>query len=302
MKKETLLLTGSSGFLGHNIMPLLSERYDVTSCGLDESDDVCVDLSTTMPDFDRRFDIVVHAAGRAHIDPKTRSQRQAFFDVNYKGTINLCRALAKGKLPRALIFISTVAVYGVESGCMITEDWLLNGTSPYAASNIQAERFLAQWCSRRGVTLTILRPALMAGPDAPGNLGAMVHGIQRGYYANIAGGRARKSMLMASDIADLVPLVADKGGIYNVCDSYHPSYNELAHVIARQCGRKHVISIPTWLAKPLAFIGDYFLRGRLMSSDRYRKLTNTLTFSNERACSQLGWQPSDVLTSYNVKK
>lgn len=301
MTRETMLLTGGSGFLGRNILPALRERYAVTTCGLDASDDVCHDLSLSAPKFSHRFDVVVHAAGRAHLNPKTHSQRQAFFDVNYQGTINLCRALAKTGIPRSFIFISTVAVYGVESGTDISEDWLLNGTTPYAVSNIQAEQFLTAWCKDRNITLTILRPALMAGADAPGNLGDMVKGIRHGLYANINGGNARKSMLMASDIADLIPLVVDKGGIYNVCDDHHPSYAELSSLIAKQCGRRHVLNIPRWLARFLVA----FCRltgGRPLSVDRYRKLTKTMTFSNKRAKNELGWKPSDVLSNYKINK
>lgn len=38
---------------------------------------------------------------------------------------------------------------------------------------------------------------------------------------------------MAEDIANLVPLVAEKGGIYNVCDDYNPSFGELEIIIAK---------------------------------------------------------------------
>lgn len=32
------------------------------------------------------------------------------------------------------------------------------------------------------VKLSILRPSLIAGPNPPGNLGAMIHGIENGKY------------------------------------------------------------------------------------------------------------------------
>lgn len=55
--------------------------------------------------------------------------------------------------------------------------------------------------------LGILRPSLLAGKNAPGNLGDMVNGINKGLYMNIAGGKVVKSILMAEDIAILLPLV-----------------------------------------------------------------------------------------------
>ena len=46
--------------------------------------------------------------------------------------MNLCKALEKAGIPKALVFISTVAVYGCEYGDLITEEYPLDGTTPYA--------------------------------------------------------------------------------------------------------------------------------------------------------------------------
>lgn len=118
-----------------------------------------------------------------------------------------------------IVFISTVAVYGCEYGELITENHPLNGDTPYAKSKIMAEKYLIKWSKEQNVTLSILRPSLLAGKDAPGNLGAMVNGIKKGYYMNIAGGKVVKSILMAEDIANILPALVKKGGIYNVCDT-----------------------------------------------------------------------------------
>ena len=56
----------------------------------------------------------------------------------------------------------------------------------------------------------------------------MVNGIKKGYYMNIAGGKVVKSILMAEDIANILPALVKKGGIYNVCDTRQPSFGELS--------------------------------------------------------------------------
>lgn len=99
--------------------------------------------------------------------------------MNLRGTIHLCDALEVVGMPKVLIFISTVAVYGCEFGELVTEKHPLDGTTPYAKSKIQAEEYLTEWCERHHVTLGILRPSLLAGKDAPGNLGAMVNGVKK---------------------------------------------------------------------------------------------------------------------------
>ena len=226
-----LLFTGASGFLGNNVRPLLEGMYDVTTVGLLPQDDYIVNIAKEIPDLRVRYDIVLHAAGKAHSVPKTEAEKQVFFDVNLQGTKNLCTALEKKGIPRAFIFISTVAVYGCDFGENITEEHSLEGVTPYAMSKRLAEEFLQKWCYEHNVTLGIIRPSLIVGPNPPGNLGAMIHGIRSGRYLSIAGSRTRKSVLMVQDIARLVPLLVEKGGIYNVCDSYQPTFRELEAVI-----------------------------------------------------------------------
>ena len=75
---------------------------------------------------------MLHACGKAHVVPKTEAEKQLFFDINYIGTIHLCNALEKVGTPKALVFISTVAVYGCEFGELITEEHSLDGDTPYA--------------------------------------------------------------------------------------------------------------------------------------------------------------------------
>ena len=186
---EKLLFTGGTGFLGKNTRPILDNLYEVITCGIMPDDMIKANLAKEVPELDQYYDVVLHACGKAHVVPKTEAEKQAFFDVNYMGTVHLCNALEKVGAPKALIFISTVAVYGCEFGELITEEHPLEGYTPYAKSKIMAEEYLNNWCKKHNVVLGILRPSLLAGKGAPGNLGAMVNGVRKGFYMNIAGGK-----------------------------------------------------------------------------------------------------------------
>ena len=297
---EKLLFTGGTGFLGKNVRPLLARQYEVTTCGITPDDMIKANLAKDVPILPERYDVVLHACGKAHVIPRTEEEKQAFYDVNYIGTIHLCKALENVGVPKALIFISTVAVYGCDFGDMITEEHPLEGTSPYAESKIMAEKYLMEWCDSHHVTLGILRPSLLAGKNAPGNLGAMVNGIKKGYYMNIAGGKVVKSILMAEDIARLVPLVVEKGGIYNVCDTRQPSFGEISMSVARQLGKGKPLNLPYWLAWCLAKVGDLLGSKSPINSYKVEKMTKSLTFSNEKARRELGWEPLDVLENYKI--
>ncbi len=297
---EKLLFTGGTGFLGSIVKPLLDKKYEVTTIGITDRDEIRANFVSDVPTLPCKYDIVLHAAGKAHVYPKTEAEKQAFYDVNYTGTIHLCEALEKIGVPRAFIFISTMNVYGNEPGNMDSEDSRpLVGDSPYSDSKIKAEEYLKKWCDKNNVALGVLRPALLAGPNAPGNLGAMVNGIKTGKYLSIAGGKAKKSLLMAADIANLVPLVADKGGIYNVCDDYNPSFGELETCIAKQLGKHKPLSIPYWMAKCLALVGDIF-ESFPINSSKLEKIVTSDTWSNEKAKKELGWQPLSVLDNYKI--
>lgn len=295
-----LLFTGASGFLGYNIRPLLEKDYDVHTIGLTDDDDIKFNIAKEVPPINTQYDVVLHAAGKAHVVPRTEAEKQVFYDVNYQGTVNLCKALENAGIPRAFVFISSVAVYGCEFGELITEEHPLEGNSPYAESKIMAEKYLAEWCSKNHVVLSILRPSLLAGKNAPGNLGAMVNGIKKGFYMNIAGGKVVKSILMADDIARLIPKISEKGGVYNVCDTRQPSFGEISMSVAKQLGKGKPLNIPYWMAWCMAKVGDLLGNKAPINSYKLEKMTKSLTFSNEKARKELGWEPLDVLDNYRI--
>lgn len=297
---EKLLFTGGTGFLGKNVMPVLKEKYEVTTCGITKNDMIKANFVTDIPELPEKYDIVLHACGKAHVVPKTEAEKKAFFDVNFTGTKHLCEALEKVGIPKAIVFISTVAVYGCEFGDLITEEHPLEGNTPYAKSKIMAEEYLTEWCKKNNVVLGILRPSLLAGKDAPGNLGAMVNGVRKGFYMNIAGGKVIKSILMAEDIARILPSLVEKGGTYNVCDTRQPSFGELSISVAKQLGKGKPMNIPYWMAWCMAKVGDLLGSKAPINSYKLEKMTKSLTFSNEKARKELGWEPLDVLDNYKI--
>ncbi|MBV5342706.1 NAD(P)-dependent oxidoreductase, partial [bacterium] len=82
----------------------------------------------------------------------------------------------------------------------------------------------------------------------------------------------RKSVLMVQDIANLIPLVANRGGVYNICDSNHPSFSELESVICKQLNKSGVMSIPLFLANVIAKIGDLLGSRAPINSDKLSKI------------------------------
>lgn len=291
------LLTGASGFLGSIINHYLaSQNIDIVGLDLFGSPRT-VDISQPFSLKNiQEIDVVVHAAGKAHTFPRTKAEEDIFYHVNFEGTKNLCDALDQLAVkPSAFIFISSVAVYGVHAGSMISESHPLSGASPYSKSKILAENYLVEWANRRGIKLGIMRLPLVAGPNPPGNLGAMINGIKSGRYLSIGKANSSKSIVWQEDIAVIIPALAEIGGTYNLTDGYHPSFKELELVISKALNKKSPIRIPKLLADVLGRFGDLLGEFAPVNSDKVRKITSTLTFDDSKARQFLNWKSSAVL-------
>ncbi|WP_281228048.1 NAD-dependent epimerase/dehydratase family protein [Flavobacterium aquiphilum] len=288
-----VLITGVNGFLGKLILKELVDGYNVF--GLSRSSgNYKVSLENEIPIFNKKFGLVVHTAGKAHFIPKTEVERNEFHNVNVIGTLNLLRGLENSGVPKQFVFISSVSVYGQEFGNNIDEKFPVVAKDPYGSSKIEAEEIVIKWCSIHNIVCTILRLPLLVGENPPGNLGAMLKAIDKGFYFNIAGGKARKSMVLAEDVAAFIPKVAAVGGTYNLTDGVHPDFNELSTIISERKNKKTPFNLPLSIAKLMGYVGDLLGNKAPINSMKLKKITSDLTFDDSKA-RELGWDPQSVL-------
>lgn len=294
-----ILLTGASGFLGKTIKRVLQEHKMYTLAR--SKADIIVNLKKDLPNLPA-VDLILHVAGKAHYFPKTTKQEKEFYEVNVNGTKNFLLGIENSpSLPNSFIFISSVAVYGLEFGNLIGEETNLIAKDAYGKSKIQAENLVRNWCLKNNITCTILRLPLLAGSNPPGNLASMIKGISKGFYFNIAGGKAQKSIVLAEDVAKIIPVVANIGGIYNLTDRYHPTFLELSELVARQLGKSRPLNIPKWIASLMAKVGDLVGSKAPINSRKLNKITSDLTFDDSKAVAAFGWNPTPVLQGFKIK-
>lgn len=302
MENINYLITGGSGFLGAIISNELGKTSTVHHLGRGSENTIVNDLSRQVPLLSHYYDTIIHCAGKAHSVPRSTEEAESFFKVNVEGTKNLLASLTNLSIkPHAFVFISSVAVYGLDSGIGIKETHALAATDPYGKSKIETEDLVQGWCKNNNVICMILRLPLLAGPNPPGNLGAMIRGIKKGYYFNIAGGNSKKSMVMAEDIATIIPKGAIFGGIYNLTDGEHPTFAQLSEVISKQLRKKSPPNIPVIIAKSLGIIGDIIGNVSPINSKKLKKMEADLTFDDTKARKVLGWKPKRILASFKVK-
>lgn len=202
--------------------------------------------------------------------------------------------------PKKFVFISSVSVYGLSSGNNINEEHPLMAMDPYGKSKILAEKLIEDWCAKNNIICTILRLPLIVGNNPPDNLGAMIEGIKKGLFFNIAGGKAKKSMVLADDIGGILLKVSEIGGIYNLTDGYHPTIFDVSSLFAKQLGKKQVSNMPFWLAKKITFLGNMMGPNFPINSDKLMKMNSTLTFDDTKARRAFGWNPHHVLNVFKI--
>ncbi len=308
-----VLLTGASGFLGRQIYARIKLEHSVTTLGrtpfhgsLTSGQHVVCDLARDVPALPNEpIGIVVHAAGKAHSVPRNADELADYERVNVQGTARLLTALERRPaLPKALVHISTVLVYGRQEGNLLDETTPLRAQDAYGPSKVRAEAVVREWAARTGVCLTILRLPLVVADPPSGNVAALMNAIRRGYYVRIGTGDARRSMVRADDVAEVIVRAAGVSGTFHLTDGYHPSVRELEDALARRVGRRTLPSVPFSVAKAVAAVGDGLnavtSRTRLgrrfpLDSLTLQKLTGSLTFSDEAARRQLNWRPRPVL-------
>ena len=308
-----LLLTGYPGFLAASIKTWFEkEGWQVDTLGLlpfpegamRTGEHIQCNLAADIPSLPPVcYDLVIHAAGKAHVVPRTEAEKKSFYDVNVTGTEHLLAALRETP-PKSIVFISSVAVYGVEKGILIREDAPLLAKTPYGESKIMAEKLIRESEFPATVIRGIVRLPLIAGKNAPGNLGSMINAIRKGYYFNVAGGKAQRSVVLKEDVAPFLLALGRHGGPYNFTDRCGLTYAELYRAVREKVGCPKRPDLPYWTAWCLALAGSTlaFLLRHSVPFDFYRlaKLTESLTFDSSKAEKEIDYVPVPVLK--NIEK
>jgi nucleoside-diphosphate-sugar epimerase len=160
-----IFITGSSGFIGSHLVPLLSRSNQVHSMVSDLTNHAAVDseLQAFNPD------IIVHLAARTEVE-KSFYEQISFSEVNYIGSVNLIESAKKCSNLKNFVFASTMEVYGwqpisdevVSHGRPLVplafdETTLPHPNAPYAVAKYAVEKYLEYMNRSQGFPFTAIR-------------------------------------------------------------------------------------------------------------------------------------------------
>lgn len=168
-----ILLTGSSGWLGRFLAPLLRQAghdpfgLDVAPARDTHAIGSVADAALVGRLFaEHRFDAVIHAAA-LHKPDIERFPRQAFVDVNVTGTLNLLEAAVAHGASR-FVFTSTTSLMitqAIRDETAPTAVWLDESSGPLQPRNIygvtkrSAEELVRLFHAEYGLPVVVLRTA-----------------------------------------------------------------------------------------------------------------------------------------------
>ena len=295
------LVSGASGFIGRQLCLQLERRGD-TVIALSKSGSVlpgglrtlAIDLA--VDDLDASLfagvDVVFHLAGIAH----QQAPAASYEALNHQATLRLARLAAAAGV-RCFIFLSSVKAMGSavattergESACEMP-------TEPYGLSKRKAERALQHAFSGHPMSVLIIRPALVYGEQAKGNLRALATAVRWHVPAPPACGA--RSMIHRDDLVDLLCLLSltPPQGLHTwiACGAEAYSTRQIYDVLRMANGMAPGSNwLPLWGWRAVARLLD--LVTLQVAGSTWQKLFGTERYSNAALMADTGFQPRRTL-------
>lgn len=293
-----ILVTGSSGFVGSNVIPSLKNEfeYSIVEVNRNEKKNVgeAITYDCLFTSEEKCYLVYLHLAGKAH-DMKNNSNESEYFKVNYKLTKRLYDRFLRDERAQTFIFISSVKVVADDVQGELKEDHKPNPATAYGRSKLKAEEYILDNLSQ-DKTVVILRPCMIHGPGNKGNLNLLHSAVSMGIPWPLGAYDNSRSFLSIDNLYFVIKEILTgkvPSGVYNVSDDGAFSTTELVSIIAEINNKRLSIwNIPQPLIKMIAKFGNIF---RLpLNEERLEKLTENYLVSNEKLKQTLGIEKMPV--------
>jgi UDP-glucose 4-epimerase len=295
--KGLVLVTGATGFVGRALVCALSARgWRVVAAARNPGavqwpDGVArrylADLAQPIEwaPLLERVTHVVHLAGIAHASAKLPPS--LYTAVNTDAAAELAKAARSTGVRRLVLLSSVRAQSGPSAPAALTENAEARPTDAYGRSKLAAEHAVAEALAGCETEWVVLRPALIYGPGAKGNMGTLARLARLPLPLPFADLGGRRSLLSQANLAAAVDhtLTAPQaaGRTFLVADPEPATVPEIISALRAGLGRgPGLFALPdSWLAAAARLAG----RG-----DAWERLDGDLVV-DASALTASGWQP-----------
>lgn len=269
-----IAVTGATGFLGHNLIPLLVERgHTVRILARSTSQhQFLIDLGVEEIHGDTRdasavdrlmdgCDAVIHGAGYFRFWGKADD----FHSTNVLGTANVLEAAHRSNVQRFIHISSVVVVGAPKPGTIIDEQYVCEPRDDYQRSKLAGEALVTNYHDNFGLPTIIFRPGAFYGPYGRYAWNRLFFEDPHIHHLpiQIHGGQLLTFPIYLPDLARVIDAAltcGTPGEIYNVSGP-SMTHHEVNDVISRLIGdHPHFFNAPDWGMLLIARLLTFFSR------------------------------------------
>ena len=284
------LVTGASGFVGRVLSAyLVQQGIQVTavsrtpypmpwfSKGQYTSHTLDLTQSALPEKWWQGIDVVFHLAGVAHAGKESKTPDAVYQSVNVEATDSLLQQAVLHDVKRFIYFSSVKAIEPVDR---------------YGYSKRLAEETVLSYGEQKAIDVSIVRPALVYGPNLKGNLQALQKAIQKGWLPPIPETGNQRSLISVQDLVHAAWMIAvskqTQGKIYTVTDGIAYSTRQICEVLSRMVNKK----LPNWAVPKWVF---WLVTKILGKPDVFEKLFGSAFYPDMALARDTGWEPQHSL-------
>lgn len=214
---------------------------------------------------------VIHCAARVH-----QTDRDALAQMhrdNAELTETIVNAAIDAQVPR-FAFLSSAAVYGDATNLApFSINAQLKAGTDYALSKLKAEQILIGALSKSGIEINILRPAVVYGERAPGNMTRLARMVAKGWPLPFGAIHNRRSIASIRTLVNAIfwcieRELTNQVSIWNVADREPISTTRIVNAISRGLERpkKNFAIPPAILRRVMQLVGQGRVASQLIES------------------------------------
>jgi len=293
------LITGATGFVGKRLVGAIDGPIRILSRKNQSNyETVICDLQSEMVPNDALDGVgtIFHLSGFTHDIRDASKIADLYYKVNVSAIVQLANLAVKSSVKR-FVFVSSVKAGGNPPlGTCANEKDQKNTEDVYGKTKREAELKLLEIGQVSGMHVSIIRPSLVYGPDAKGNLQLMLSGIEKGWFPPLPETGNRRSMIHVDDLVRAILLIAEdkraNGEIFIATDGTPHSSRDIYNAMCNVLGK----SIPKWSVPKFLFDMVSLISPRIKY--KVNKLLGDECYSSKKL-EKLGFKAKKTLKDMN---